>query len=73
MTLPTWLVALLTLFALPTLVRLVIGFHQWTDQHGLRLIGLKEQYLPNNLRMERWCILYVPVSTFRGCHSLSDL
>lgn len=73
MTLPTWLVVALAIFALPTVARLAIGFHRWTDARGLRLFGLKEQYLPNHLRMERWCILYVPVSTYRGCHSMSDL
>jgi hypothetical protein len=73
MILPTWLVATLVLLALPTMVRLVLGFHRWTDRRGLRLLGLKEQYLPNHQRMERWCLLYVPIRTFRGCHSMSDL
>ena len=43
------------------------------SRHGLRLIGLSSQYRENNLLLERWCILYVPVRTWHRCHSYSTI
>ncbi len=61
------------ILALIAAVALFVTFDRAMRARGLCFLGPTETYYPNNLRVERWCILYVAVHRYDGCHSYSDL
>lgn len=66
---PIALLIVMALLAAPTAARLAMSLDRTMDGMGLRLLGLRETYHDDGTRVERWCLLYVPVLTRRGWHS----
>lgn len=63
-----YLIPMSILASLAALIILFI-FHMSMRDQGLCLIGKREFYLDDGVRLVKWCVLYVPVYTYEGAHS----
>lgn len=64
------LIILCLLAAIPVLV-LIAAFHCEMKSRGLCFLGVAEEYHENSVRIERWCLFYIPIVTRKGWHSTS--
>lgn len=71
MYIPMFLLIILCLFAAIPVIVLAAVVHSELKSRGLCFLGLAEEYQEDSVRIERWCLLYVPVVTRRGWHSTS--
>lgn len=69
MTIPTPIIVLLALLALPTAMRLIVAFDAWAATRTLRLFGRADDFRDDGTYTMHWCALYLPVWRETGCHS----
>lgn len=66
---PTAILVVLILFALPTVICLFCWGQDLGRPHGLTFLGPIERWSGNSSADRTWCIFYVPIFRSRWSHS----